>query len=470
MADALDLPGLRVLRIHPATPASVCEGGRLRRVEVEPTVTPTACPKCQSPRLYRHGLRRQHYADAPHFGEPTVLEVHRRRWRCRDCKTLFPDPLPGMDENRRATDRLIRFVRTRSLKYTFASIGRDVGLSDVSVRHIFNDWVRDLERQYTFVTPRWLGIDEVQLLGQYRCILTNVEKNTVYDLRPSRTMAGLRAYFHQFPGRKDVELFSTDLWNNYATVAREFFPEAIVVADRFHIQRMGTNGMEAARLAIRKGLTRKVRLQLKDERHVLLKHGSRLNDREREILGVIHRDFPSLALAWRCKERFFAIWEQTDRQSASAAMDAWIASVPPAMAVFFKEALNALAARRDHILNYFDHRITNAYTESINRLAKSINRMGRGYSLEVVRAKMLYDTNALAKGTMMERVAKPVQDDDAGGVSVRYMTYTTARSIRSKVRYETRLVCYGAHIPTLCDQLEAGAFEDQPAGFQPASP
>lgn len=338
------------------------------------------------------------------------------------------------------------------------------------MRHIFDDRVRDLERRYQFATPRWLGIDEVKIIGKYRCILTNVEKNTVYDLLASRTMADLRTYFRQFPNRKDVELFSTDLWSNYATVAREFFPDAIVVADRFHIQRMGTNGMEAARKAIRKGLERKARLQLKDDRYILLKHGFRLTDLEREILGAIHRDFPALAAAWRCKERFFAIWEQTDRRSASEAMDAWIASVPPEMAVFFKEALSALITRRDHILNYFDHRITNAYTESINRLAKSINRMGRGYSLVVVRAKMLYDTNALEKGTLVERVARPVLDDDAGGLSVGYMTYTTAQSIRSKVRYDTRIVCYGAHIPTLCEQLEAGAFEGQPAGFKPASP
>ena len=470
MPDALDLPGLGVVQIHPATPASADEEGRVRRVEVEPTVTPAACPKCQSPRLYKHGLRRQNYADAPHFGEPAVLEVHRRRWRCRDCKTLFPDPLPEMDEKRRATVRLIRFVQSRALQHTFASIGRDVGLSDVSVRHIFDDWVRDLERRYQFVTPRWLGIDEVKIIGKYRCILTNVEKNTVYDLLTSRTLADLRTYFRQFPNPKDVELFSTDLWNNYATVAKEFFPDAIVVADRFHIQRMGTNGMEAARKAIRKGLQRKARLQLKDDRYVLLKHGFRLTDREREILGAIHHDFPSLAQAWHCKERFFAIWEQTDRQSASEAMDAWVAAVPPAMAVFFKEAVSAFATRRNHILNYFDHRITNAYTESINRLAKSINRMGRGYSLEVVRAKMLYDTNALEKGTMVERVATPVLADDAGGLSVGYMTYTAARSARSKVRYDIRTVCYGAHIPTLCDQLEAGVFEEPSTGFQPASP
>src|SRR5690554_47961 len=33
--------------------------------------------------------------------------------------------------------------------------------------------------------------------------------------------------------------------------------------------------------------------------------------------------------------------------------------------------------------------VTNAYTESINRLAKDKNREGRGYSFEVMRARML---------------------------------------------------------------------------------
>lgn len=113
--------------------------------EVEPTYVPTSCPSCKSARLYRHGVRDQHYVDAPHYGEPAVLLVHRRRWRCQDCSTLLPDPLPSIDQKRRATQRLVRYVRTRSLKYTFAEIGREVGLSDRSIRHIFDDLVRDLD-------------------------------------------------------------------------------------------------------------------------------------------------------------------------------------------------------------------------------------------------------------------------------------------------------------------------------------
>ena len=44
---------------------------------------------------------------------------------------------------------------------------------------------------------------------------------------------------------------------------------------------------------------------------------------------------------------------------------------------------------RHEIFNYFDHRITNAATESLNGLAKIMNRLGRGYSFDVLRARLL---------------------------------------------------------------------------------
>ena len=45
---------------------------------------------------------------------------------------------------------------------------------------------------------------------------------------------------------------------------------------------------------------------------------------------------------------------------------------------------------RPEIFNYFDTPITNAFTEALNGLAKIANRMGRGYSFEAIRAKLLF--------------------------------------------------------------------------------
>lgn len=434
----------------------------LYKVYVEPTFTPTACPKCGNQRLHKHGTRIQKYADVPHFGEPTVLIVNRRRWRCTaaDCGTLFPDPLPDMDDTRHATSRLIKYAGDRALKYTFSEVGRDVGLSDVSVSNIFSDKVRDLERRYEFKTPRVLGIDEVKIMGEYRCILTNIEKLTMYDLLPSRRMAVLRDYFSRFKSPKDVEVFSTDLWNNYAAIAKDYFPHAMVVADRFHIQRMGSNGMESFRKAYRGSLNTKDRLRLKDERHILLSYESRLSDSGKGVLDDLFARHPEILPAWECKERFFAIWSTKDRKEAGERMDHWVATIPHDLKPHFKDAFNALITRREHILNYFDTQVTNAYTESINRLAKTINRMGRGYSLEVVRAKMLYDPRALEKGALVERGESTKVMRDQGkydgstfGYVSMFPTARTEKVVTKKTNY------FGAHIPTLCDLLESGEFD-----------
>jgi hypothetical protein len=50
------------------------------------------------------------------------------------------------------------------------------------------------------------------------------------------------------------------------------------------------------------------------------------------------------------------------------------------------------------IFNYFTYRYTAGYTESLNGLMKLLAREGRGFSFEVIRAKVLL-TNGLRKET-----------------------------------------------------------------------
>lgn len=45
---------------------------------------------------------------------------------------------------------------------------------------------------------------------------------------------------------------------------------------------------------------------------------------------------------------------------------------------------------RPEIFNYFVYPVTNAYTESANGVAKVLARMGRGYSFDAIRAKVLF--------------------------------------------------------------------------------
>lgn len=68
----------------------------------------------------------------------------------------------------------------------------------------------------------------------------------------------------------------------------------------------------------------------------------------------------------------------------------WKASIPTDLAGQFKDITTAVENWKGPIFNYFDTRVTNAYTEALNGVMKVVNRNGRGYSFEAIRAKMLY--------------------------------------------------------------------------------
>jgi hypothetical protein len=64
----------------------------------------------------------------------------------------------------------------------------------------------------------------------------------------------------------------------------------------------------------------------------------------------------------------------------------------------FHDIIRAYKNWHHEINNYFTHRVTNAYTESVNGLTRVVNRMGRGYSFKVLRARMLYSEGAKKRG------------------------------------------------------------------------
>jgi transposase len=98
--------------------------------------------------------------------------------------------------------------------------------------------------------------------------------------------------------------------------------------------------------------------------------------------------------AYELKEEFYCIWDTDDPEEGSIRYSQWrhrcIASNSKDA---YKDLVRAVDNWQDEIFNYFDKRLTNAYTESINSIIRQVERMGRGYSFEALRAKMLFNEN-----------------------------------------------------------------------------
>jgi len=88
--------------------------------------------------------------------------------------------------------------------------------------------------------PVVLGIDEHFFSKKqgYATTLCNLKKHRVFDIVKGRSASELARYMKQLPGREKVKVICIDLSSNYKHIIQRYFPNAKIVADRFHVIRL----------------------------------------------------------------------------------------------------------------------------------------------------------------------------------------------------------------------------------------
>lgn len=432
MTDLLNLPGLTV------DPARTAEAdGRLTIGVMRRPKPDWSCNHCRGSDLVPNGTRTVCYADLPVRGMSVTLEWDRQRYRCKACGKSTPDRHPELHEDFLMTRRLYKWIGARCLGNTFAAVAKDVGMDERSVRRVFDQWSGERLKDLQFDTPKWLGVDEVHLLHHPRGILCDIHEKCLIDMLPTRSQETMGLRLSQFRERDRTEVVAMDMWVPYRRLAANLFPQATTVVDKWHVTKYADKGMETIRKSYRAKLPAGLRRQLVKDRFLLLSRAHRLKPEQQMVMETWTNTFPDLADAYATKEAFYGIYDSPDRSTAEAAMTKWESSLTPDMRVAFSDLLSALRNWHDPIFNYFDHRVTNAYTESINGLVKIANRAGRGYSFDVLRARMLLARKAFKYA----------------GVPVA-MAPSGARSRAA-----------GMHIPTLIDHFTHGDLGFVPTAF-----
>lgn len=417
-------------------------------IDAETTSPDEICRSCGSENVVGGGRQEILIKDLPMHGKRVGIYVKARRFRCRDCGKTHTERLPDVVEGQRMTTRLHRWIGQQSIDKTFTGLAHEVGISEGTVRLIFNEYVADLEKRVVFATPEWMGIDEIHIIKKPRCVISNVENNTVVDMLPNRDKPLVINYLMKLPNRHTIKCVTMDMWLPYKDAVNGCLPQAFIVVDKFHVLRMANAGLETVRKSIRENLTAKQRRGLMHDRFILLKREPELNPMQRITLESWTKNFPALGEAYRAKEAFFAFYDSMSIPEARAAYTAWKHDcVTSAIAEAFKPLTTAMGNWETEILNYFDHPVTNAYTESLNGLIRVVNRCGRGYSFEALRAKILFSAGA-------HKIVKPkFQRQPASDRFERFTTFSYGLPSTSE---QPQAKNYGTDISTLERLLEEG--------------
>jgi|CXWL01.1.fsa_nt_gi transposase len=349
--------------------------------------SPARCPGChKSTSFLKYGQKEITFDDLPLRGYPVRVKLIRQRYKCGQCKLLFIEPVGVLSPEWRATWRLIEAITRASLDRPFLHLAKEYGVHERTIRRIAHSFFRTLDSMAHFPTPQWLGIDEVQVHGIPRAVITNLKERLTYDILPDTQAKTIRAFLRAMPGREEVQVVCMDMYKGYRKIVREILPDATVVVDKFHLVQLGMKAVDQVRRAVK----RKRRVKVTYDTRIIRKRRRNLTSRDREALNYWRAAVPQLADAFELKEMFSEIWDAPNKTQARALYRAWKKRSLQALPQAFQPRVNTIREWDQEVFNCVSVKATNGYAERVNGIINHLNRTTRRLGFEALRAKLLY--------------------------------------------------------------------------------
>lgn len=361
-------------------------------IYLETIIQQMCCPFCDDTAIVRNGGKQKAVRDINMFGGRVELIIDNPRYKCKGCGESFYNTYQSIDPNKRMTNRLREYIRVQSLTRPFSAISNELGVSDTTVKSIFQEHVRKLDAARSMKAPIVLGIDENHLHGQYRAVFTDVTASRILEILPNRSKASVEAFIHSLPGYRGIECFTMDMWAPYRDAVYDLDRDAIVIVDKFHVIKMLNEALESIRKSLRAGQDSRERRKMRYSRFNLLHNKEDLTCAQQEQLRELFAAYPEFEAPYNLKEEFRGIYRRSSRKEAMDAFVKW--DIRAKGFPEFEAVARTVHGWANEIFNYFDHPYTNSVTESLNKVINDIDNLGKGYSSEVLRYKALYGTSA----------------------------------------------------------------------------
>jgi transposase len=349
------------------------------------------CPRCATPSSTTYDHRVVSLKDAPVRGHSVRLKVKKRRLFCKSCRKPFTEPLKGVSKGHRTTQRYRREVLWAC--ENFSDLKRVRKAYRCSSGFIYQSLYEQihlrLKRNLNYDWPSTLGIDEhfftrIRGRAEFATVFTDYPNRRLRELAFGKVKGELLAQLGSIKGRENVRNVIIDMSDGYRSFIKEYFPNARIVADKFHVLRLLTPAINKRRVAIT-GDKRSLPL-----RRLLLKRRHKLAYYERDALDRWLIDHPELRDVYTAKEALYNFYRIKGSRRAAASLKKFTDWLAHSKIKELKRLRLTLMAWRHEILAYFETGLTNARTEGFNNVAKLVQKRAYGYkSFENYRLRLL---------------------------------------------------------------------------------
>ncbi len=332
------------------------------------------CPKCATPSRSVHDRRWVKVMDQPIRGAGIYLHVLKRRFRCPGCKKVFTEPLNGIRKGFKTTERYRRGLRWACENFKdLKRVQKAFGCSAWLTHKVFYEQLEIKYRER--MNNPWgtrLGIDEHTWrkkrskngVTEFASLIVDHDRRRVAEVVNGKTVDSMKAALAYIPGRERVREVSIDMCDPFKKFVREFFPNAKLTADKFHVLRLANPMINKARTEIT-GDQRS-----NPVRTLLLRSRHRLKYFEKSALDQWLNFHPKMKEIYWYKEALHQLYRTKGFKRASRALTNLTDKMALSRLPEIIKLRRTLMKWRHEILNYFETGLTNARTEGYNRRAK----------------------------------------------------------------------------------------------------
>ena len=229
----------------------------------------------------------------------------------------------------------------------------------------------------------YFGIDEIsRKKGQI--YLTNV-----YDLKEKRLLwsgegrdkTTINKFYNQV-GHKlstSVTAICCDMWQPYIDNLKLYFPDAIIVFDKFHIVSHLNKAVDEVRREEARELKETESDILKGTRYLWLKNPWNLTDNQKVKLSTLEKLNLKINRAYLLKENFQYVWEYKYPGWAKKFLKQWFWMATHSRLKPLRDFAWMVRRHEEGILNYFKVPISNGIVEGLNNKAKVISHRAYGF-------------------------------------------------------------------------------------------
>ena len=353
------------------------------------------CPECETEcsRADTAPKRTWRHLDTMQFA--TEIRAAVPRCRCEKCgiKTIA---VPWAGKHSRFTLMFEAFaIRVLQSAANVKKAAELLGLSWDAAHRIMAVAVdRGLQRRETDEVKH-VGIDE-KSFGRghdYVSIMTDTDQSRVLEVVPERTIAACDKLWETLTKTQlaKVQSVSMDMWQAFMSSATKNVPQAKIVHDKFHIAKYLGEAVDKVRRAEHRELKEEGESPLTGLRQLFLYNQENLDeDSYFEVLTVQRADLKT-GRAWAIKENFRHFWSYLSRHGGGRFFQQWYGWAIRSRLDPIKKVATMLKSHLDGLLNYFDHRVTNATSEGFNSRIQSIKSAARGFrKFENYRIRILF--------------------------------------------------------------------------------